>query len=135
MLYWSLLKVFLNNKNTSCNTFILWNSFRNRLQGKDRTLQRFFFCRQCSLTANHSNLTTSLSFRIDKWLSSVTFSTEDIGKIIQCLDPSKAHGHDSNSICMLKVCGDTTSRPVHFQKVVLKQKFRLIFSFCPGLGR
>ena len=62
--------------------------------------------------ANHSELPTSLSFRTDKRLSSVTFSAEDIGKVIQGLDHNKAHGHDNISICMLKICGDTICKPL-----------------------
>ena len=46
-------------------------------------LFNYFFSKQCSLLANHSKLPASLSFRTDKRLSSVTFSAEDIGKIIQ----------------------------------------------------
>ena len=30
-----------------------------------------------------------------------------IGRIISCLDPNKAHGHDMMSIRMLKICGDS----------------------------
>ena len=37
-------------------------------------------------------------------LSSVT-SQDDIAKIIQNLDSGKAHGHDSISIRILKICG------------------------------
>ena len=40
----------------------------------------------------------------DNPLSSVSFSQDDIAKIIQNLNPNKAHGHDNISICMLKVC-------------------------------
>ena len=38
-------------------------------------------------------------------LSSISFSQEDIAKKIQNLDSGKAHGHDSISIRMLKLCG------------------------------
>ena len=43
----------------------------------------------------------------DKRLSSVTFSGEDIGKIIQNLGSNKTHGYDNLSVCMLKICGDS----------------------------
>ena len=62
--------------------------------------------------ANHSELPTSLSFQTDKRLSSLTFSAEDIGKIIQDLDHNKAHEHDNISIRMLKICGDTICKPL-----------------------
>ena len=57
--------------------------------------------------ANHSKLSTSLSFQTNKQLFSVTFSGKDKGKIIQGLDHNKTHGHDNISICMLKICGGT----------------------------
>ena len=57
--------------------------------------------------ADHSELPTSLSYQTNKRLSSVTFSAEDIGKIIEGLDHNKAHGHDNISILMLKICDDT----------------------------
>ena len=71
-----------------------------------------FFSKQCSILANHSELPTSLSFRTVKRLSSVTFSAEDIGKIIQGLDHNKSHGHDNISILMLKVFGNTICKPL-----------------------
>ena len=40
---------------------------------------------------------------IDRCLSFVSFSQGDIAKIIQSLDPNKAHGHDNISIIMLKI--------------------------------
>ena len=39
------------------------------------------------------------------YLSSVTFSQDEIAKIIQNLDSVKAHGHDNISIRMLEICG------------------------------
>ena len=43
-------------------------------------------------------------------LSTVSFSHEDVGKIIQNLNPNKAHDHDNISILMLKKCGSTIYR-------------------------
>ena len=42
----------------------------------------------------------------------VRFSTEDILKIINSLDSSKAHGHDAISIRMLRICGSSVCRPL-----------------------
>ena len=39
-------------------------------------------------------------------LSLVTFSKDNIAKLIQNLDPNKAHGHDQISIRMLKLCSN-----------------------------
>ena len=40
-------------------------------------------------------------------LSSVRFCQDDITKIIQKLDPNKAHGHYKISIHILKICGSS----------------------------
>ena len=55
--------------------------------------------------SNASNLPSNFTFYTDNRLSTVTFSQDDIRKIIQNLNPNKAHGHDNISIRMLKICG------------------------------
>ena len=104
--YWSLMKISLNNKKIPLisplyheNRFI--TDFKEKAE-----LFNSFFSKKCSLLANYGELSTSLSFQTDKRLSSVIFSAEDIRKIIQGLDHSKAHGHDNISIRMFKTCGD-----------------------------
>ena len=54
----------------------------------------------------------------DNRLSSVNFSQDDIAKIIQNLDPNKAHGHDNISIRMLKICGSSIYKPL---EMIFKQ--------------
>ena len=48
-----------------------------------------------SFTTNDSKLPASPSYLTDKRLSTITFSAEDIGKIIWSLNPDKLHGHDN----------------------------------------
>ena len=62
-----------------------------------------FFTKQYSLI-----LPTSLTFYTDNRLSTVSFSHDDVGKILQNLNPRKAHGLDNISIHMLKIRGLTT---------------------------
>ena len=52
-------------------------------------------------------------------LSSVTFSQEDIAKIIQNLHLGRVHGHDNISIRMLKICGSAICEPL---AVIFKQR-------------
>ena len=40
------------------------------------------------------------------------FSEDDIAKILQNLDPNKAHGHDQISIHISKICGKTICEPL-----------------------
>ena len=51
-------------------------------------------------------------------LSSVTFSQDNIAKIIQNLDSGKAHGHDNISIHILKICGSAIYEPL---AIIFKQ--------------
>ena len=85
------MKIFLNNKKIPLIPPLYYeNSFTADFKRKVELFD-CFFSKQCSLLANHSELPSTLSFRTDKRLSSVTFSAEDIGKIIQGLDHNKAH--------------------------------------------
>ena len=66
-----------------------------------------FFANQCSLIKNSR------------------FGSDDIAKIIQKLDPNKAHGHDMISICMLKICGNSIYKPLQliFRSCIKNGKF------------
>ena len=57
-------------------------------------------------------------------LSSITFFTEDIAKMIQNLDPNKAHGHDQIRIRILKLRRTSTCKPL-----------KIIFNQCLQTGR
>ena len=71
-----------------------------------------FFTDQCSPISNGSVLPSELPLRTDSSLSSCHFTKDDILRIINNLDPSKAHGHDEISIRMLEICGDSICRPL-----------------------
>ena len=62
--------------------------------------------------SNASKLPSNFTLYIDNRLSAVTFSQDNIGKIIQNLNPSKAHSHDNISIRMLKLCGSSIYGPL-----------------------
>ena len=66
--------------------------------------------------SNASKLQSNFTLCTENWLSTVTFSQDDIGKIIQYLNPSEALGH--NNIWMLKICGSFIYRPL---EVVFKE--------------
>ena len=80
-----------------------------------------FFSKQCSLINNGSTLPAHMQYLTNNRLSSVTFSQDDIAKIIQNLDSSKAHGHDNTSIRMLKICGSAIYKPL-----------AIVFKWCVG---
>ena len=110
--YWSLLKIFLNNKKIPIipplyhnNEFVI--DFKKKAE-----LFNSFFADQCSLINNSSELPSKLEYLTQSRLSSVTFSKDDIEKLIQNLDPNKAHGHDQISIRMLKLCSNSICKPL-----------------------
>ena len=87
--YWALLKIFLNN----CKIPVIPPLFHN-----NKFVTYFKLPR--------------LHFLTDNCLSMVKFvNIVSILKIIQNLNPNKAHGHDKISIQMLKICGNSLCRP------------------------
>ena len=82
-----------------------------------------FFAKQCTIIDNSSEVPSISALRTDKRISSAIFNNDDIDKIIQNLDPNKAHGHDMISIRMLKICGKSILKPLH-----------LIFQSCLETG-
>ena len=61
---------------------------------------------------NGSKLPSYLNYKTDNGLSTGNFSIDDIAKILQNLDPSKAHGHDKISIRILQLCGESIYKPL-----------------------
>ena len=83
-----------------------------------------FFADQCSSISSGSVLPSELPLHTDSTLSFCHFAKEDILRIINNLDPYKAHGHDEISIYMLKICGDSICRPLN-----------IIFKTCLHTGK
>ena len=102
----------MNNKKIPCipplfheNKFI--TNFKEKAE-----LFNTFFANQCTLLNNSSVLPNNLAKLTNKSLDTVNFSTDDISKIINNLDPNKAHGHDMLSIRMIKLCGNSICKPL-----------------------
>ena len=71
-----------------------------------------YFATQCSLISNSRKLPSHIKYLTDNRLSFLNFSHDKIAKVIQKLDPNKAHGHDNISIRMVKVCGPSIYKPL-----------------------
>ena len=67
---------------------------------------------------NDSKLPSHLNYKTDYRLLTVNFSIDDIAKILQNLDPNKAHGHDKISIHMPQSCGNSICKPL---ELIFKQ--------------
>ena len=61
--------------------------------------------------------------RTNESLNTINFTEDDILNVIRKLDPSKAHGHDQISICMVQICDKAICKLLH-----------LIFSSCIDSG-
>ena len=70
------------------------------------------FATQCSSISNSSKLPSHIKNLTENRLSLISFSHDKIAKVIQNLDPNKAHGHDNISIRMVKVCGPSIYKPL-----------------------
>ena len=64
-------------------------------------------CKTILLDKNSSKLPLCLHYLSDNCLSSVGLSQDRIAKIIQNIDPNKAHAHANISIYMLKICSSS----------------------------
>ena len=99
--YWSILKGILNDKKIPiiaplCHNGNFITDFRQKAE-----LFNSFFAEQCSLLLDSSKVPTNLAPRTDQSLTSMNFSQGVILKIVQNLNPNKAHGSDKISIRMI----------------------------------
>ena len=122
--YYSILEMFLNNKkipsippNYHNNNYI--TDFKEKAE-----IFNNFFAKQCTIVNNTSKLPTDSLKRINNFLSTISFTTDDIAKFTKNLDPNKAHGHDMISILMLKIFGEPILKPLE-----------LIFKSCIESGK
>ena len=94
---------------------------------KKAELFNSLFAKQCTVINNGSSLPSELLLKTDKLLSNITFTSDDILKIIQNLDSEKAQGYDTMSIRMLKICGPSICKPLEiiFKSCLESGIFRL----------
>ena len=71
------------------------------------------------MISNSSELPLNLHYATEKRLNTLSFSNNDIEKIIQNVDPNKAHGCNKINLRMIKICGKSICKPL-----------QLIFSQC-----
>ena len=110
--YWSLLKSFINNKKNPIVPLILHNNALVTDFKKKAELFNSYFANQCTVVNSNSALSVNVPYLTDKRLSSFDFSEDDIKKVIQKLDPNKAHGQGNISIRMIKICGKSICIPL-----------------------
>ena len=94
------------------STFVLYKSRFVTDFKRKAELFNSYFAKQCTVINNGSSLLSELLLKTDNFLSNITFSSDEILKIIKNLDSEKAHGHDRVSIPMIKVCGPSVCKPL-----------------------
>ena len=87
------------------------------------------FVTQYSLISNSSKLLSHIQYLTDNRLSSVSSSQEKIAKVIENVDPNKAHSRDDISIRMVKVCGLSIDKLL---EVIFNQFIETFFSRLNG---
>ena len=105
-------KTFLTNKKIPCiHPLFHKNEFITNYKEKAE-LFNTFFTKKCTLLNNSSVLSDKLAKLTNKSLDSVNFSTDEISKIINNLDPNKVYGHDMFNIRMIKLCVNSICKPL-----------------------
>ena len=119
--YWSLLKSLLNGKEISCIS-LLFHGDKYIVDFQEKSeIFNSFFADQCFPISNGRVLPSELVLWTDSTISSCHFTKDGILRIINNLDPNKAHGHDEISIRMLKKYKDSICRPLN---IVIKTCLR-----------
>ena len=110
--YWSLMKSFVNGKKAPIISPLLFNN--NLISNFKEKANIFydFFAQQCQPIANNSILPTNQIFYTQNRLRDFDIDSGKISKLINGLNPHKAHGHDGISIRMVKLCKLTITKPL-----------------------
>ncbi|XP_057310565.1 uncharacterized protein LOC130648529 [Hydractinia symbiolongicarpus] len=109
--YWSILKRRMNKvKIPTVPSLLVDNIFVTDFKEK-AGIFNVFFADQCNILVNGSTI-PDINLKTDRRISSITFSSSDLSKIIKDLNPNKAHGHDNISIKMIQMCGNSIIFPL-----------------------
>ena len=113
--YWSALKKLLGgNKAPTIPPININNTFITSVNEKCSIFNKFF-ARQCTLMDTNSSLPCQ-EVLTNAVLNEVKFTdidlSEKIAALIRGLNVNKAHGHDGITIRMLKICGQSISKPL-----------------------
>ena len=99
--YWSILNT-ITKKYLVFHQFIIETIISLILKRRLRSSTTF-----CTLVENTSKLPTDSFKKTKNLLSTISFTKDDVAKIIKNLNPNKVHGFDMTSIRMLKICGNS----------------------------
>ena len=123
--YWSILKSFYNEKKVPLiPTQVISNKLEPDFKRKADYFNKFF-ASKCTPLKTDSVLPTLLAQESEARFSKITFSDDQILKILRALDINKAHGHNEISIRMLKLCDKSIITPlsIMFQNCIDTRTF------------
>ena len=101
--YWTVLNNFLKNiKIPSVSPILIFGETIANI-GEKANIFNEFFAFQCTPFENNSKL-PSLLMNTDKRLNIFSIKKEGTASIIKSLNPTKAHGFESISVCMIQLC-------------------------------
>ena len=128
---WAILKTFVNGSKIPLMPTLLVKYFLDKVN-----LFNNFFIKQCTPISNDSTVPVNTNFETRERLSSLESCVDDIVKTIRSLDQNKAHGHDEISICMIKLCASSISKPLHLifrncLETVIPQMEKSQHNSCP----
>ena len=128
---WAILKTFVNGSKIPLMPTLLVKYFLDKVN-----LFNNFFIKQCTPISNDSTVPVNTNFETRERLSSLESCVDDIVKTIRSLDQNKAHGHDEISICMIKLCASSISKPLHLifrncLETVIPQMEKSQYNSCP----
>ena len=104
----SIIKNFVNGKETSIIPPLLVNINLSSNFREKASIFKDFFVQQCQSIANNSILPTNQIFYTQNRLRDFDIDSGKISKLINGLNPHKAHGHNGISLRMVKLCNLTT---------------------------
>ena len=110
--YWSMLKTFYSGTKIPLIPPIIIDNKVIRNFREKANVFNIFFALQCMAIVNDSILPSTIIYRTENRLSTISFKDEDVLKIIKSLNINKAHGHDDISIRLLQICGAEVVKPL-----------------------
>ena len=87
--YWSILKSLFNNKKVPCIPPLFHQNKHVADFKKRAELFNCFFAKQCSIKNNSIEFPSNICKKIDKSISTVTFTSDDITTLIKTLTLKK----------------------------------------------
>ena len=111
--FWSILKTFVNGSKIPLIPPLLGNNeFVIDFLVK-ANLFNDIFREQCRPITGDSSLPNNQTIETVTRFSDINIDTDAIIQLIRSLDPRQAHACDGISICMLKLCATSISKPLH----------------------